>query len=99
MNVSALLDQLDLDLEQAKMGSGRIESLVAALKAALEKVRTLVMFGHMLSSLLPPAQRGLEVTALQNKLSAGSARNDLNKSQISDLHSELEAVYEVSFRI
>jgi hypothetical protein len=39
----------------------------------------------------------LEVTALQNKLNAGSARNDLDKSQISDLHSELEAVYEVSF--
>jgi hypothetical protein len=58
MNVSALLDQLDLDLEQAKMGSGRIESLVATLKSALEKVRTLIMFGHTLSSSLSLRREG-----------------------------------------
>lgn len=38
LNVSGLLDQLDHDLEQAKIGSGRIEPLVAALKLASEKV-------------------------------------------------------------
>lgn len=38
LNVSGLLDQLDHDLEQAKMGSGRIESVVAALKLASQKV-------------------------------------------------------------
>lgn len=36
------------------------------------------------------------MTTLQQKLNAVSARNDLDKSQISDLQSELEAVYEVS---
>ena len=37
-NVSGLLDQLDHDLEQAKMGSGRMETAVAAMKTAMEKV-------------------------------------------------------------
>jgi cell division protein FtsB len=95
LNVSGLLDQLDHDLEQAKMGSGRIESVVAALKLASQKVITPTLSVPRFSS-QSFGQRGAEVTALQQKLNAVSARNDLDKSQISDLQSELEAVYEVS---
>lgn len=45
-NVSALLDQLDHDLEQAKMGSGRIGIAVTNLKAAVEKVCLYTLVGE-----------------------------------------------------
>lgn len=50
-NVSGLLDQLDHDLEQAKMSSGRIETSMTASKSAVEKVSTCSSVNNTLSSL------------------------------------------------
>ncbi|KAJ9098791.1 hypothetical protein QFC19_006268 [Naganishia cerealis] len=75
IGVTTLLDQMDHDLEQAKIGSTRVTSSVSALKADLQK-------------------SALDLKTMQNRLEAVSAQNGLADKQITDLKSELEAVYE-----
>jgi hypothetical protein len=49
-----LLDQLDHDLEQAKMGSGRIGTALVTLKTAMEKVRPYAtLAGQQLTQWIP----------------------------------------------
>ncbi|GHJ88511.1 hypothetical protein NliqN6_4913 [Naganishia liquefaciens] len=74
-NVTVLLDQLDHDLEQAKMGSGRTGAALTTMKIAMEKSAS-------------------QLTSVRADLDAAIARNALDKAQIADLQSELEAVYE-----